>query len=491
VAGPLYVKVDWNRDGDFADPLEDVTGDVRGGITATYGRDSGSALSPVVSGAGGFDLDNTLRRYSPRNAASPLFGKLKPARPVLITRDVTVGTTTTNYTIFRGHTSDQPLNPDVESQLVSLSLVDYLADFGGTTISTPLYQGIRTGDAIGYILDAAGWTGGRDIDTGATTISWWWEDGTDALQALQRVLASEGPPAMLSVGVGGEIIFRDREHRLTRAASKTSQATMKGTEGAAEPVMGRGFKYNDGWTNVINSVQITVNERQPKSVGVVWQTDDVIYVGASSSTVVVLQASDPFTSAVAPVQDIDYSVVTGSVTSATLSRTSGLSTSITYTAGAGGASINGIQLRAISVPVVRTYQVTSSDSASITDYGQRGIPANSDIVWVSRYDAQGIADLLVLQRKQPLTQLTVRFNASDLQQSRLNKVLSLDLSDRVTVVEPETQVSGDFFVESIAHTISGVHEHEVILSLEAVPSSPTGVFIIGTSTLNGADPLGY
>lgn len=484
----LTVAVDWAKDGSFASAGDVVTARIRGDITATYGRDQGTALNAAVSGRGSFTLDNRSRDYSARNASSPLFGKVKPARPVLITR--VVGATT--YTIFRGHTDSSPINPDVDSKTVTLSLVDPLADFQGVTIATPLYQGVTTGAAIGLILDAAGWTGARDIDTGSTVIPWWWEDGTDAFDALKKVLASEGPPALLTVDVNGGIVFRDRQHRLARSASTTSQVTIRGNDGAVEPRMGKGYSYDDGWENVVNSVQFSVDERRGAGyLTAVWSTDDSFNIPASQSQTFVMQASDPFWGAVAPVSGQDYQLLSGSVTSATLSRTSGASTSVTLTAGGGGASITGLQLRAYSVPVARTYQVSATDSPSIIDYQQRGLPSGQAPVWASLGDAQAIANLLVLTRKQPLTQLQVRFVCQHTQTNRLNAVLKLNLSDRVTVIEPETQVNGAFFVEAITHTIADVTQHEVILSLEAVPAAPTSAFIIGTSTLNGSDPLGY
>jgi hypothetical protein len=487
VTNDLTVAVDWAKDGTFVGVGEVVTARIRGDITATYGRDQGTALNPVVAGRGTFTLDNISRDYSPRNASSPLFGKVKPSRPVVITR--LVGATT--YTIFRGHTDASSVNPDVEGKTVAFSLVDYLADFAGVKVTTPLYQGLRTGDAIGKILDAVGWTGGRDIDTGSTIIPWWWEDGTDALDALKKVLASEGPPSLLTIDTSGGIVFRDRQHRLVRTASKTSRATFSGS-GTTEPIMGKGFVYDDGWEDVVNSVQFSVDERRPAGdLSAVWSTDDAINIAASQSYVAVLQASDPFQGAVAPVAGTDFTLVSGGVASVTVSRTSGISTSITITATGAGASIAGLQLRAYSVPVARTYQVTATDSTSITDYGQRGLPSGQDPVWASLYDAQAIANLLVLQRKQPLTQLQVRFVCQHTQTSRLAAVLALDLSDRVTVIEPETQVNGAFFVESITHTVADITNHEIVLGLEAVPASPTSAFLIGTSTLNGADPLGY
>ena len=104
-----------------------------------------------------------------------------------------------------------------------MSCLDLMARFAqANPLSTPLYASIRTGTAIGYILDALGWPGGaRDIDPGASTIRWWWEEGADGLTALARMLAAEGPPAMCFVDTNANFVYRDRHHRLPRAASTT------------------------------------------------------------------------------------------------------------------------------------------------------------------------------------------------------------------------------------------------------------------------------
>src|SRR4249919_3348427 len=186
----LKVQVDWAKDGNYTGVYDNVTDYVRAkenAITVEYGRDQSTALAPTIAGRGSFMLDNDDRRFSPRYTSSPIYGYVKPSRPVKITR--TLPTSGTTYTLFTGHTDDSPINPDVTSKQVSLSLVDSLADFRGLNITTPLYQGIRTGQAIGYILDACGWSAPlRDLDAGATVIPFWWEDGTDALDALGKVL---------------------------------------------------------------------------------------------------------------------------------------------------------------------------------------------------------------------------------------------------------------------------------------------------------------
>lgn len=488
MTNPLKVVVDWAKTGATTGDA-DVTLDVRGGVAAQFGRDQSTALSPMVAGRGSFDLDNTSRKYSPRNTLSSLFGNVVPARPVTVTR--TVGATT--YTLFRGHTDDSPINPDVAAKTVTLNLVDYLADFRGVTITTPLYQGIRSGTAVGYVLDAVGWTGSRDLDAGASIFPYWWEDGTDAADALQKIVASEGPAALLTVDTSGGIVFRDRHHRLVRSASTTSQATFRDS-GTTEPVMQPGLTYSDNWTNIVNTVQWSVDERGSgrQVFGQVWQTDDSFTIAPSQSEVIVMQASDPFFGAVAPASGVDFTVTRGGVASVSLSRTSGISTSVTVTATAAGASITGMALQAFGIPVARTVQVSSSDSTSVGSYGQRGVPSGGGPVWCNRWDAKALADLYVMSRKDPLPQLNVRFNCHDSETAKLAALLALDLSDRVTVVETETVTNGPFYVESIGHGVVSILEHEVVFGVEAVPAAPASRgFLIGTSTIGGADALGY
>lgn len=475
----LSVLIDWLRDGDFTDVGDDVTDRVRAAQSpseVSYGRDQTTALTPVVAGHGSLILDNRSRDYSPRNTASPLYGSLKPGRPVLIQRTVS-GTT---YTLFRGHTDDSPINPDVAARTVTVSLVDYLSDFARQKISTGLYSGLRTGDAIGLVLDAAGWTGGRDLDAGATCIPWWWLDGTDALTALQDLVASEGPPALLTVGPSGEIVFRDRHHRLTRTPSLTSQSTWRGS-GGAEPVMQTGMTYDEAWKNIVNSTTASVDVRAPTDVTVVWSSTATISLATGETQAITAQGSDPFFAAITPDPAVDMTVSSGSVTAA-LSRDSGGSTTILLTAVGAPAVVTSLQLRAVPVPVQYTVQVSAVDTQSVADYGQRGYP--TALPWAGPYDAQAILQTVVAQRAQPLPILTVRFQVGGTRSVDLTRaamILGLDLSDRVTVIEPETATNGDFYVESITHTFTGETDHVVTIGLEAAPAAQVNVFRFDTS----------
>lgn len=475
----LSVQVDWAKNNSWTDVGDDVTARVRpvsGAVTASYGRAQFTALTPITAGQGSVVLDNSSRDYSPRNAASPLYGKLKPARPVRIQR--TVGGTT--YTIFRAHTDSTPINPDVSAKRVTLVLVDSLADLRDVTISTQLYSGIRTGEAIGKVLDAIGWTGGRDLDLGGSVLPWWWEEGTDALQAMQNLIAAEGPPALLTIGDSGEIIFRDRHHRLVRSRSTTSQATFRGS--GAEPTMLPAFAYDEAWQNVVNTATLSVPVRRQQIQSVVWSSTDVIDLSAGQVVKVKATTSDPYTNAIAPAFGTDITVTAGSATvTASLDRTSGAGVTISLVAPA-ASRITSLQLRAQPVTQVRTLGYSAADASSVSDYGARAHP---DIPFASYGDVNGIVQGTLAQRAQPLPIVTCSFQVGGFRPvdiAKAQKILGLDLSDRVTVIEPETQLSTDFFIESISHELTGDENHVVTFGLEACPTQVPNVFILGSAT---------
>lgn len=217
------VAVDWNSDGDFTGDHDDVTDDVlaRGPVTFQYGRDQDRQLAPPRTGSLTVSLCNAERIYSPENPDSPIVDDLGPAAPVKVE---TVYADTV-YPLFTGRIDDLDVHPDRGNRSIDITALDLLSLLQGVKISTGLYWGQRTGALIAVVLDAVGWTGPRDIDLGATHVPWWWLEEADAFTAVVDLLASEGPPSIAYVAPDGTFVFRDRHHRLLRAASITSQAT--------------------------------------------------------------------------------------------------------------------------------------------------------------------------------------------------------------------------------------------------------------------------
>jgi hypothetical protein len=484
--GGIKVSVTWGTSGGLPLYLNDVTSKVRPNaspVTMEYGRDQSTALTPTVAGRGGFVLDNRSRFYSPRNTSSPLYGLMKPARPVQITRQIG----STIYQLFDGHTDDSPINPDIDSRTVSLSLVDWLADFRARNISTPVYRDIRTGDAINYILDACGWQGGRDIDLGATIIPWWWEDNASASEALEKVVRSEGPPALLSVGVGGAITFRDRHHRILRPQSATSQDVWHAS-GVVEPVMAKGFTYDEGWSQIINTGTASVDVRKVGPRQVIWDSDGPFTMAPGEQRIMTITPSDPVINVEEPVPFVDWDIVGSGGFAATPLRSSGASIPMLLQANSQGASITGMRVFGQPVSVGYTQQVSAEDATSIQSYGARSFPG--DLPWCGLEDAKSVLGLAVGIRSKPLPVLSVRFVIGN-NFDRCRQVLERDIGDRVTVVENQTGLNTDFYIESIKHEFTSEYDHAVTFGLEMVPGENSQRPIFRLDTPGAGANQGY
>jgi len=82
MATPVYkVLVDWDNDGDWTEAINDITGDVM-----QFNLSRGKNVKNQRANAGVFDciLNNTTNKYSFHKSSGALYGKLKPARPVMV-----------------------------------------------------------------------------------------------------------------------------------------------------------------------------------------------------------------------------------------------------------------------------------------------------------------------------------------------------------------------------------------------------------------------
>lgn len=386
--------------------------------------------------------------------------------------------------LFRGHIDEFTLLPEVNRRSVQVTCLDPLARLRDVRVTTDLYQGIQTGQAIGYLLDAVGWDPDlRDLDWGATTIRHWWLDDADAFTALQQIVASEGPPAMVHVDADGRIVFRDRHHRLIRPASVTSQVTLRDT--GAEPNHSPPMVYDPGLRDIVNTVSVPVEVRTAAGhLSAVWQNAGLLTVADGQTIQVVARASNPFIGAVVPVAGIDYTLVSGTINVA-LSRTSGQSTTVSVQATGGPAVVADLQVRAFELPTTTTVQVAVEETVSIGRYGRRSLPSGSDPVWANANDALAVGEVILAHRAERMPAITVTVTSGvNGDPTRMTHILARDLSDRVTLVDAETGLDTDCYVEQIQHIISeaGMY-HQARLGLEKVPTQPSGVLVLDDAAL--------
>jgi hypothetical protein len=464
-AASYKLLIDWSGNGSFTDAGDDVTArtlDGRTPVTVRYGRDQSRQLSPTSPGEADFELNNISRDYSPENASSPLAGLVAPGRAVQL--QATSGSTTV---VFNGYLDDFTVKPDPAERSIDATCTDALGRLKGVDVSTPVYQGVRTGEAIGHLLDAAGWpTTLRDLDSGASYLPYWWVDSVDAFTALMQLVDSEGPAALATVDTQGRIVFRDRHHRLTRSASLTVQATWRAS--GVEPVMSSPVGYDHGWKEIVNSVSVDVPMRSISSdLAVVWSSSGQFSFPAGGIIeVAVKSTSGAFINAVPPVQDTDFTVLAGAATIA-LDRTSGESATLQITADP-GTVLQDLQLRANALQST-SVTVTVEEPASIGKYGRRSMQSGRLPVWTNIYDAQAVLELTVGKHAERLPSVAVTMRAGG-SAARLAECLTRNLSDRVHVVEPETGLDVDCFIEQIAHAVDeGGRRHVTTFGIEKIP----------------------
>jgi hypothetical protein len=473
------LAVDWSQQGTYANALEDVSSYVlTGSIEIGWGRKTdGDVTLTTTSGTLTFDLDNGNQLFSPENGSSPITGKVLPGREVRyqVTQPASGGTT---YTLLAGVLDTFDIVGDPVTEF-SASVLDGWGRPGSKTLSTPLYSGLRTGDAINLILDAIGWTGARDIDPGATVMPWWWEEGTEAASAVDKLVNSEGPPAIAYVE-GGTFVFRDRHHRLFDARSTTSQGLFThivpaGSGPAGDFKIEAGtFQYDHGIKTIVNTATFSVDVRTPQAIAEVWSSDDTITIASGTTAQVIVQPSDPFTNAITPSEaGGEILVQSGVVSAVSLSRTSGQATILSITCSA-DTVITRLAVHATPVAVSRTVQVTASDTSSVGIFGAQQWPGEP--VWANPYDAQAIANKVVATYA--TYRPTITFTIVGLDSTYLTKMMSLKISDRITVRNDKRGINADFMIERLAHRIQNLGIlHRIDVTCQATePVQPANVF---------------
>jgi len=448
-APTLAIHVDFDDDGLFETGVEDVTNYVFGTITINRGRDQVRALAPPMAPVVTFTLDNGDGRFWPDNSSSPIYPN---ARDPHLLR-VRATHTAVNYDQIVGLITEWKL--DYDAELVHVTAVGGYQALAGKTVTTQLYKAIRTGTAIGHILDAIGWPTGaaaRQIDLGATVMPWWWETNGGAFEALMRLVACEGPPARFDITADGKFLFEDRHNRLVNSAS--SSTTLRDT--GAEPLMTRPFTVDAGWDSVINDVTIpteplSFDEIVREVVGV-W-TGSQLVVGGDPPVIVTVNLDAPCPRIVTETLTVGNGRLVkhglGTPTGQVLDPVKAQTVQVQLSSPAFEPDSWVTELTIVGFPLTVTEQVdvTFTDATSIAAYGSRGIPGGLDAPFLDASTAAAIAQTYVQHYKTPLAQVHVVVDGAD--NTRLLQQLSRDVSDRVTVVASEPGINRAYFIEQI------------------------------------------
>jgi hypothetical protein len=481
---------DWSRSGGYGGTLEDVSSYIaEDDLVLTIGRDTTQAASNLASATLEMSIVETAAlgsfKFAPELSSSPIFGKVVPGVPFVLQFEIPAVSSTT---LYAGVLDDFEYSA---KGVLTATVTDAWGAPSQQKLSTTVYLGMRTGDLIGVVLDEIGWTGGRDIDPGATVVAFWWSEGDDAATAIQKLVDSEGPPAIAYVEAG-TFLFRDRHHRITDANSLTSQATfthiyppLSGPAADYKVLTEPAATYRHGRTSLINTATFQVDILGPDQPVAVWTQDTAMPIPAGTTAVLTVTGSTAFINAVLPVQTTafdpetgapngDMTVDFGSVSSTSISRTSGQSLTLSITAGGSDTLISFLQIRANPLTVQRTYQVTSQDAGSVASKGTLTWPGT--LPWCNQYDAQSIADRIVATyaTARPIITFTIDGALTNSAgTSYLTQFASRTISDRITIRHDLIGINGDYFIEKTVRTIKSLGRAGSLLTVtaEAIPAT--------------------
>ena len=157
---------DWLATPDFSEGIDDITAYVR---HLTVDRGKNVELGNNPSGTLDITLDNSDKRFSPTYAAGALYGKMRPWLPIRVRATVTGGAAITFYAGFISKISVNPHEDVQKAYLYCTDGMDLLAR-NMVAMEKTNRSMVTDGEAVGYVLDGAGWPSGKrniDVDTGA------------------------------------------------------------------------------------------------------------------------------------------------------------------------------------------------------------------------------------------------------------------------------------------------------------------------------------
>jgi hypothetical protein len=504
---PYAVKVDLNNDGDYADANETL---VRV-MSATWRNGFQQIYDPVCrDSTATIIVDNSDGKYSPEHAGG--IAGLARGKRIQITMTVDV----TEYVMFTGWIdSIAPVPGQFGEQTARITATSWVNKAGHAEANVPLLADVRADVALETVVELApcmppgvlssswllGVSGWSEIgqtsylgtvsnyiitDTGVSVmgiIGDKWSDGVKVMAAAREVAGREF--GRLFLRRDGRLEFWNRNHL---PAITTSAKTYAGI------MADMNYEYADV---IYNQITVRAHSRRigsaPEVLG--YYNREIIVQGGSSKTITYRYADSAAGVKVAgrdiiePISNTDFVAlsgtggtgfdVSGSITTK-INRESSTSCEITFT----------------NVGVIDAYIQVNSQvrGTKITDYGEvvvvktndSSIATNGVYAYVYPYAVESEAEasymaeyLLDLYKDARGYVKSISIDAYALT-TNISDIAALTIGSRITVTEPKTNASGDYFIIAEEHIVSADRaSHRVKFSLE--PAGIYAFWLLGTT----------
>lgn len=500
VAATYTLAVDWNNDGDYADANEDISA-YFASLRCDRGREFPLALpGRGDAGAGRLTarLKNTDGRFSSYLTSGPLYGSILPGRPVKLQATYSAVTYDLWYGVLETLTPDLV---DIKSApWATLGALGRLSQLAAPEVSPAASAGALTGSLVTSVLNEAGIAAGfQSVEAGLTTTSRWYVGGQPAMQALRDLEATE--LGYVYEDQLGRIVFEDRSHRNTAAASVTSQATF--SDAAAAALSYTSFAQHDAFDSVINEVIAEAPQFTLGSLAVLWTLAETGVTLGPGQTIEWLASYpnndqspgnayvDAWTTPVAGTDIVVTGVASADLAIATsfaagtaipFKGANQMRVRVTNNHAINVATFTLVQARGVPVTKASPVRVLSEDTTSKAAYGRRQY--NYAGPWLpSAATAQYYADYIRTKFAAPNPALTIGFCANN-SNGLMIQALSRKISDRITLVsntKTKAGISGDFFIESVSHELRGPNERTHWTYWGLSPAGIDNTWLLGTA----------
>jgi hypothetical protein len=461
---------------------DNVTADTK---YARFSRGKDSQLGGIAqTGTAELRLRNLVGKYTPENATGPLYGYLLPRRPVWIYAEVKGESTVRN--LFYGYIENLTVHPYYTEKDVYINAVDGFDYLARQELETALWKSTLSGTVVDNILTAAGWSAGkRSLDAGQTVIPYAYWHQEMSLGALREIEKSE--LGFVYIDGAGNFVFEDRHHRY-KSPHLTSQATFANSM--------QKITYDYCAKDIYNIIRATITPWELQSLSEIWRYRETPGI-PEGGTIEIWADFDYFVDAITtPVATTDYTAnsnedgsgtdLTASVVITMTSFAQSALLSIKNNA-AVMAYITLLKLRGTWYDAKTQTTRKAEDTTSQTAYQKRTYTIDGKYL-TSANVAQDFCDYLLSKWKDPQSEINIDLvNKND---TLWQKIITLNISDRVTVTHTALGVDDDFFINRMEHEITeGGRLHRVTWGLSLADAET--YWCLDTSLLDTGTRLAY
>ena len=462
---------------------DDITADVK---TVHFSRGKSDELGKAEVGQLSITLKNADAKYTP-NAGGVISAYLLPKKPI----SIIYCDGATDYPLFYGFIEEIIPHPHWAEQDCIITASDGLDFLSRHDLDTILYKDTLTGAIHSAILDSAGWSATmRTLDAGQNTIPYWYSSGVKARFAQEEIDDSE--LGFSYVDGSGYFRFEDRTHRpLHVTASATFDNTMAN------------ITYNLNAKRIYNEITATVTPWAIQAEAELWRLKETPSIPTGETYTWWGESSYSGTSVfvdawVTPVAGAgnDYTA-NSAVGGGGDDETGNITITTTKFAKTIKLAIKNNALHTVYITLLKARgtwyddqtKVTrkATDTTSQTTYQKRTLAVDAKYMTTAT-TAQDFCDFALARYKDPQPEVTISLVNKNA--TLLANILSLEISDRIAVVNDKLNLSQDFYIDYMEHDISLSGLLHTV-SYKLVPGTNEDMWVWGVSIWGSTTKWGF